>query len=1153
MTTAARRVDSDVAAADPARSVWVAANAGTGKTHLLINRVTRLLMAGTPPAKILCLTFTRAAAAEMTNRLNERLGAWSTAQESALREDLATLTGGAVTDAMVGNARRLFAETTETPGGLKIQTIHAFCESLLGRFPLEAGIAPHFAVMDERTAAELMAHARDRVLTQAFEPAGDGDQVDNLAGVLGHVAGLVDEQGFADIMAELAFVRARLAPITDAAGGGEAGIRRMVKAARQALGLGPDETPESVLADGTRRGAYDQAGLKRAADALGRGSASDKDRGTAIAHWLAADDAARAAAFESAYAPVFLTKEDEPRKESGLITKKAQAADESALDALLAEQARVAGVVERMRAAVVAQATEAALRIGVALLQAYRDAKERRALLDYDDLIQSARSLLKGRRATQWVLYKLDGGIDHILLDEAQDTSLDQWRIVEALCDEFFSGEGARQTPRTLFVVGDEKQSIYSFQGADPDAFQTMRDHFATQVRDAAETWSPVDLELSRRSVPVVLEVIDAVFGQGPAANGVTASDAPIHHPPFRAGQAGLVELWSTLTPDEEPDTDPWDAPLDQLAAASPESRLAGRIAETIGGWLDGGEILASQDRPIEPDDIMILVRTRTRFFAEMVRALKARGVPVAGTDRMVLTDQLAVMDLVALGNAVLLPEDDLTLATVLKGPLIGFDEETLYDLAHGRDGTLWRALEVRRGDGGAFARAHATLARLRQRADFTPPHEFFADLLGADGGRRAIIGRLGRDADDPLDEFLALALRFEQTHPPSLQGFLHWVEAGGTEIKRDLEQGRGEVRVMTVHGAKGLQARVVFLPDTCTVPATSHGNKLLWRTVGAEPPQEPMVLWPVRRANEGALCRQLRDDVQRRHAAEYRRLLYVAMTRARDRLYVCGYENKRGRAEGCWYDLIEGPLKERATKTATPGGETVWRLVAEQTAPPEDAGREAPEGAPPALPDWARRAPPPEPEPARPLVPSRADGEAPSVRSPLAEDGPDPYQRGRLIHRLLQSLPELPAEARAPAAAAFLARPVHRLEADARAEIAAEVAAVLDDPDLAPVFGPGSRAEVALTGAIGNRVIAGQVDRLLIADDAVTVIDYKTNRAPPEDEAEVAEIYLRQMAAYRAVLARIYPDRPVRCVLLWTDGPRAMALSAPLLDRHAP
>ncbi len=1128
---------AQLAAADPSRSVWVSANAGTGKTRVLIDRISRLLLAGTPPGRILCLTFTKAAAAEMANRLRERLGAWTLMADAALQDNLANLLGRQPEEAQTVRARRLFAQVLDAPGGLKIRTIHAFCESLLGQFPLEAAVAPHFQVIDERTSAELLAEARAATLIGAFDGRDPG-----LTGAVRHLAELVDEAGIDGVIRELAANRRRLRDLIATHGS----VGALGKAVRTFLGLAPSDTAESLLAAASRDGAFDKTALSRAGRALDHGTAGDQERAAIIRAWID-DPAARAAGLTGAYAEVFLTKAGEPRAEKGLTTKGARAADAEALPILLAEQQRICALAERLKAAATARATEALLTFANALLGAYDTLKEGRALLDYDDLVLKVRSLLRAGGRAAWVHYKLDGGLDHILVDEAQDTSPEQWDVVAGLADEFFAGAGARDATRTVFAVGDEKQSIYSFQGADPAAFERMHQAFAERAREAGQPWRAVEMPLSFRSTWTVLRAVDAVFAAG--ADGVTFHGRPIRHLSNRDGQAGLVEIWPTVKPEPAPDNDPWDAPLDQLPALSPPVLLAERIAGRIDGWLKAGEMLASEGRPIRPGDVMILVRRRERFAEAMIRCLKERGIPVAGSDRMVLTEQLAVMDLMALGRFLLLPEDDLTLAEVLKGPLFGLDDDDLFALAWRRDGTLWEALRRRAGERPVWQAAKDGLGRLLDRADFVPPFEFFSDVLGPGGGRRRILGRLGVDAGDPLDEFLALAQMYERDHVPSLQGFLHWLEAGRTEIKRDLEHGRGEVRVMTVHGAKGLQANVVFLPDTCTVPDQRLDARVLWHET-----EPPAALWPAFRANEEAACRTLREAARLRQAQEYRRLFYVAMTRARDRLYVCGWETARGRGDDCWYDRIVAALKEKAEAVDVGFDEPGWRVSDPQTAAPDGRGEAAAEaadaGPPPA---WVLRPPPPEADPPRPLAPSHPDGEEPPVVSPLGGDGGQRFRRGRLIHALLQTLPQVAPPARPAAARAFLARRVHGLDAATQAAIAAETLAVLEHPEFGDIFGPAGRAEVPLVGTVGGRTISAQVDRLVVTPDAVLVVDFKTNRPAPSDPSAVPAIYLRQMAAYRQAIGAIYRDRPVRCALLWTDGPRLMPLPDRLLDAHAP
>lgn len=1129
-------------AADPTASVWVAASAGTGKTKVLTDRVLTLLLAGTPPHKILCLTFTKAAAAEMANRIAGRLGRWATAADADLAGDLERLLGRPPSEGEMVGARRQFAALLDAPGGLRMETIHAFCQSLLRRFPLEAGIAPHFQVMDDRDAGELLEAAKLDVLAQAREGTGE------LGRALALVTARVHEVAFPELMGELTAERGRLERLFERHGG----VGGALSALRARLGLEEGETAESLLAWATDEANLDGPGLRAAAAALLGGSESDRKRGEAMALWLA-DPAGRQEGF-AAWCAVFLTGEGSIRKT--LATKAVRDAAPAAEAALAAEAERLVRLGGRLKAARVHEATAALLTLGAALLDSYRRAKAVRARMDYDDLILSARDLLARPGVAPWVLYKLDGGIDHVLIDEAQDTNPDQWAVVETLTQEFFAGRGAREVMRTVFAVGDAKQSIYSFQRADPREFERMRAVFAAHVPAAGGTWDEVALNLSFRSAPSVLDAVNAVFAPGrPGRDGV-AADEDIAHLAHRSGHAGRVEVWPAVEPRPADEPPAWKPPVERIRGDSPRTRLARLVAARIRAMIDG-ETLESRGRPVRAGDVLVLVRRRGGFVDDLVRELKSRGVQVAGADRMVLTEQMAVMDLMALGNFLLLPEDDLTLATVLKGPLVGLGEEQLFTLAHHRgEGVgLWEALRQGVGDGDpAFEAAFRQLSDLLAQADHVSPHALYARVLGPLGGRRRLLARLGLEAEDAIDEFVGLTLAFERGHPPSLQGFLHWLETGALEIKRDLEQsGRDAVRIMTVHGSKGLQAPVVFLPDTMQVPVRSP--RLLWLGDGAD----ELPAWPPRADDMEEVCRQGSQARKLSREREYRRLLYVAMTRAEDRLVVCGWQGRKAPPEGCWHALVADALAPVAAEVADPflaeagetASDTVLVLSNPQSAAPETGGpAEAGPRVPAVLPDWAETPAEPEPVPPRPLAPSRPEGEEPPVRSPLAEAaGRSRWQRGRLVHRLLQTMPDVAPAERSKAMLRFLSRPALGLETAERLAIANEVSDILDHPGLAALFAPGSKAEVPLIGRIGDRIVSGRVDRLAVTPAEVLVADYKTNRRPPASPADIPDIYVRQMAAYRLALACIYPGRHIRCVLVWTDGPGLMEISTARLD----
>ncbi|HWA41800.1 MAG TPA: double-strand break repair helicase AddA [Hypericibacter adhaerens] len=1155
-TTAQRR------AADPSHSAWVSASAGSGKTKLLVDRLLRLMLAGVPPNKILCLTYTRAAAAEMRNRIDATLAGWAAADVKTLRKALDDLTPNLATTGLQEKARQLFATLLDAPGGMRIETIHAFCQSLLARFPVEAGIAPHFHVIEERDAEALRTELREEVLAEA-KAGRDAALARALADITERVG---SEAEFDELMQKLMMERRRLDAVVTGTGGLGAAIKRL----RRRLGVKPDETLATIRRAAVAEGTFDRAGLTRAAQALAQGGVNDQKSAPDLAAWLSGDEAARLAAFES-YLGCFLTGKGEPKK--SVISKGAEKAFPGAEAALRTEQERLLPVLRRLKAAEIATATEALLTLGRAVLAAYAERKRAMAALDYEDLIALARDLLRRPGLAPWVLYKLDGGIDHILIDEAQDTSPDQWDIVQAIAEEFFTGAGAGDDnrKRTVFAVGDAKQSIYSFQRADPEGFQRMREYFRDKLAAVREQLVEEPLHVSFRSVPTVLAAVDTVFADPVAAAGVAPpGDETIRHVSARPGQAGRVELWPLAVEIPGEEIEEAALPVAPTEIDLPRLRLAERVAERIAQLIDR-EALPSRGRKVRPGDILVLVRRRNAFVDELVRALKLCRVPVAGVDRLRLGEHIAVMDLIALGQFLLMPEDDLTLAVILKSPLLGLSEEALFDLAHDRKGkSLWRVLADRAGGHADFQAAHAFLADLLARADYLPPYELYAEVLGPREGRRRFLQRLGPDAADPIEEFLRLALDYGRSHPPSLQGFLAWLEAGTIEIKRDLDQegagesGPGMVRIMTVHGAKGLEAPIVILPDTAQVPKQTE--RILW-TGEAE---EALPLWVRRKEFDEDVAGEARARLEAKQADEYRRLLYVALTRAADRLYLCGWKSKNQSKElVSWYKHFEASLGERGAAFVFPpqqdepeGWEGEARLLESgQSAAPDKARATAALGRPamPA-PDWLARPARPEPLPWRPVAPSRPAIAEPALLSPLrqGEAKATRFGRGLLIHRLLQSLPEVPAARRKSAAQQLLKRSLYGLDDAARDEILARVLDLLARPELAPIWSSAARAEQPVAGEIlgrgGARIaIAGQIDRFAVDDSGVWIVDFKTNRPPAASLEEVPAAYLRQMAAYRALLAGIYPGRPIACHLLWTETPLLMRLPEALLDAHLP
>jgi ATP-dependent helicase/nuclease subunit A len=1128
-----RQRQTDVS--NPEVSAWVAANAGSGKTHVLAQRVINLLLKEVPPEKILCITFTKAAAANMAKRVFDTLGAWTRLDDEALDKAIKG-SGIATSPATRTLARRLFARALETPGGLKVQTIHAFCTQLLHQFPFEANVAARFAVLDDAEQTQLLESLTLNVLLQGAEapgsPLGRALAVAMTAGA---------DQTFREVVRGAIRQGDTIRRWIEKSGG----RNEALAALSAALGVDQAMTLEQAEQEIVNGPILPPSEWPAVAAICQTSSKNDQNQGARLT--LASRLSGRQQV--ETYFDVFFDSKSQPR--ANLLTKSFAGKQPDLAQRLLDEQDRVLALRELRNAILCRDRSSALITVASEVLERYVNEKQRRGLVDYDDLIDKALDLLRNTDAA-WVHYKLDLGIDHLLIDEAQDTSTKQWEIVQRLVAEFTAGAGARPGTRTIFAVGDEKQSIFSFQNAAPQEFMQMRDYFRKKHEDSGLTFEYRQLEHSFRSCESVLGAVDLVFKD--IAGSVTSdSQGGIGIPAHIAlpdAPPGMVEIWDTIKPEKREAIEGWDAPFDTVSEVSPRVKLARRIARAVRRLIDAREPVGLDRHPVRYGDVLVLVRQRGSLFEAIIRALKNEGVEVAGADRLVLTEHIAVMDLMALADALLLPHDDLALAAVLRSPLFGFSDQELFDIAADRGRKTLRAALVDHS-GEKFTKASARLETLAHMARRVTPFAFFAHVLGADGGRRRFLARLGLEANDALDEFLNLALDYERHEAPSLQGFLAWLREARAEIKRDMEIKRDEVRVMTVHGAKGLEAPIVILADTITPPAGPRPPRLLKLSDGP-------LIWVGRKADDVAPVATARALYQSDTEDEYRRLLYVAMTRAADRLIVCGAEGVRGRPPGCWYDLVRGPLAELLIEEQD-DGETVWRYrkTASSDAEPASSQTEQSEKTErPILPRWLRELAPVQPSLPVPLSPSSAFDEEIERSAPQGSSALDrqkALERGRLIHRLMQSLPDIPAERRKAAAEHYLGNATARFDAAERAAMAQQTLAILSDPAFAEIFTAGSRAEVPIVGRIATPDgtplhVSGQIDRLAVTDSVVLIADYKTDRFPPDALDEV-EPYVAQLALYRAVLARLYPGKTIRAALLFTEAPKLMEIPAASMD----
>jgi len=1121
-------------AADPARSVFVTANAGSGKTTTLVSRVARLLLGGAAPSAILCVTYTKAAAAEMQARLFETLGKWAVMDDGELSAELAKLDDsdpGALNPARLSEARRLFARALETPGGLKIQTIHAFCEKLLRRFPIEAGVSPRFTVLENEAAIALSHAAREDLaraaLSDAEGPVGEA---------YSHFAVELDWGRFQELLALIENKRAELTDyVTRVADGRAPGPYVLT-------GADPQKTPEDIEADFLRW--LDRGEVRRMAELMTTGSKTDKDRAAELIHALEHDWSFHGLGV------VFLTGSGSPRK--SMATRQAPP---DAAGWLADLQDKFLAARDQLRAAKVADDTIRLLTLANAHAALYEAAKAAHGALDFSDLVARTVELLTVRSTAAWVLYKLDGGVDHVLIDEAQDTAPEQWAIMRALTGEFFTVEG---TDRTVFAVGDEKQSIYSFQGARPERLRQESQVYDSLITGAGGDFEGVPLETSYRSTEAVLKFVDEVFATPERARALVGETGEIpHHTAARQGQPGAVELWPLFLDEAPPERDAWTDPVDQEGTASARKRMAQTLALEIKRQVETGAVVFDKSgaaRPCGYGDFLILVRRRDATFEEIIRALKAAGAPVAGADRLKLSQHIVFDDLKALARFALFPGDDLTVAEVLRGPFCDVDEDSLFDLAGLKDRKgLWRELKRRASERPEWGQALDLLRAARDARDLDP-FGFFSRLLNrvdatGQSGRACILTRLGREAEEAVDETLNQVLAAEGRGGIDLETCLALLEAADVEVKRELEGPRGEVRVMTVHGAKGLEAPVVILPDT-TMKAKAQGPSLM--PVATES-GEAWLMCPGSSKEDCPASADARAAREARVGDESLRLLYVALTRARDRVIVMGRGSKRAPEAGDWWSVIAETFDRLGDQVRELNG-GVRRYGADPDSLPAAVATAA---AQPEAPAWARTEPPRDAA-ARFASPSQMQEQKRiPAPSPLARgEGPGAglgrFRRGDLIHRLLERLPDLPASDRPDAARRMLARE-RDLTDDQRAEMIAAAFGVLDDARFAPVFGPGSRAEVALTGTAPDLPsgvsISGRIDRLVVTPERVLVVDFKSNRPAPDHIEDADPAYILQMAIYAAVLRRLYPERTVEAALVWTDGPKLMAVSQGLMD----
>jgi len=1117
-------------AAEPTSSAWVSANAGSGKTFILTRRVLRLLLAGAAPETILCLTYTKAAAAEMRHRLSHILAEWTRAGDEALDKALTDILDQRPDAALRNNARSLFARALETPGGLKISTIHAFCEAVLQRFPYEAGVPVNFSVIEDQPRAELITRARESVLAGGLRGKPETQQA------VAHLFEMMSDSQIETAIASALTAGRKLDGVLS-------NRQQAISALQAFLGLQAGQTKAAIEAE-IINGMI--VPFDRFADIFA--IEQPKPEGNRFEDKLSRIDRFNPDPAELVGA--YLNKDGSVPQRS--FPRKAIRETAPALaDQILTEAERLAELSQKLKAATLFSRTEALLAVLDAIVFEYEEHKRARSLLDFDDLIMRTAALFADTEASAWVRYKLDAGIDHVLVDESQDTNPEQWDVIDQLVQDYFAGEGAAQRPKTLFAVGDPKQSIYSFQGAEPRLFGEKGRNYALAANRAEKQWNDVRLRTSFRTLPGILSGVDCVCANPIISGALFAPEGDIAHESARHETGGLIEIWPMeAEPEVSRAEQGWPLePVENLANAS--RRVARKIAQTIRFWIDNNIALGTRGRPIRTDDILILVQARKSVFIETVRALKEAGIASPGADRLPVSTHIAVDDLLGLADILLNPDDDLMLAAILRSPLCEVSEDDLYELAANRpDGqSLWTALG--RSSIETCIRAYGFLTELRSRLDFDRPYDFFASVLYRHGGLRAFHTRLGPEVDDVLGEFLDLALAHEQSDQPSLTGFIAAMRKSDITIKRELAERTGGVRIMTVHGAKGLEAPIVFLADATQGPGSVKDRTFFDRHEG-----KPFMLYCGRSEDHTEKSASLKDAVNARNNAEYWRNLYVGMTRAEDVLIVAGPKPPRGEIGNSWYGAVKNALAPCGEEIAIEGSEDILIRYPKGATPLQERLAVSETLVSVEQVETYQASVPPPAAPVILLSPSRHDGAVrPDSFATSGENALDPAlarQRGTVLHALLQHLASVP-EAKREAVAHSAAFTLLGDETDLVGPLAREALAILNDSDLASIFGPNSRAEVSfsLAGTQNGMParLSGRFDRLVVDHKKVLIVDYKSDASPPADRHAIPPAYIGQLALYRLAAQRLFPDRDIEAGILWTANRKLMLVDASELN----
>lgn len=1120
-------------ASDPQYSIWTSASAGSGKTTVLVKRLLRMLLNNIEPSKILCITFTNTGAAEMKNRINEKLASWTVMDDGELKKEIIKLDEKDNIEQKLKTARTLFAKILDNSNDFKILTIHSFCQQIIKRFPLEANIVPNFQILDEISSLELLMQAEKELLKSNNEEIKKSIQ---------YIFTYINEDQFIELLKQainqkdnLLYIKSKFYTIQ--------GIIDELQKIFKIDNKKELENIEDEFYENTDFTIINQ-GIK---DSLNN---SDNKFNNKFIKIITEYQKDKDLIYD--YINCFLTTDG--KITSRLLSKDMQKVFPELHDFILKEAERSYQTKEYINNLTNFEFTSAFLNITYYIFEIYSFLKKQKGCLDYSDLIFETNKLLSnskfnnldGENAfSSWINYKLDEGIDHILIDEAQDTSPLQWDIVRSITTEFFSGQGQKgELDRTIFVVGDEKQSIFSFQGAEPDIFNLTLKDYKYKIEQCGKKFDNIFLNTSFRSLKSVLNVVDEVFAEPYRKNAITKLVDKITHKVAREESAGKVEIWPLV---EEKDIEQektekvekntpldWQINYTEKIEKSNKQKLAETIANEVYDWFKNGKTICDRklkcSRKLKYSDIMILVRSRDKDFINyLVRQFNKKHIPTMGNDKFDLLNNIISQDIISLLKFLIFNEDDLVLANIVKSPFLNLDEEDLYTLCDYKNEnqcSLWTAFQ----NIEKYKNQKIFLEDIIEKSKNTSIYELLLYIFEVQNTKKLFKQRFQYIADEILNEFLNLANEYEKTHNNStILNFISFLENTDLEIKRDMEQKTDEIKILTVHASKGLESPIVILPDTNhTTKTIQRIDEILRYKEEGNDYYIPMI-----QKEKTILIEEIKDSMKNKIEEEYLRLLYVAMTRAENELYICDYKRKGESKENCWYSILLNTIqnnkdvKIRHSKNIEGdilyiGDQDNYCNILASCNNQQKNYKIEEEKINEIIATFSQNK---EKTNEIKIINPSIYYQENAIKTPIQNS--ENLENGKLVHKLLEILPNLDSGEWQDIIDIYLRN------SNNKEKITNIVLNILNNQEFNFLFSKNSKAEVPIFAKIDGNIISGKIDRLSIIDDTVYIVDYKNTNTLYNT---IPEKYKIQLNLYKKVLEKIYTDKKIKCYILWTS-----------------